>query len=39
MLPNQNPTETVAWQRLEMHFLNMQAMHMREMFEEDPGRF
>lgn len=39
MLPNQNPTETVAWQRLEMLFLNMQAMHMREMFEEDPGRF
>lgn len=39
MLPNQNPTETVAWQRLEMLFLNMQAMHMREMFEEDPSRF
>ncbi|HEY9007643.1 MAG TPA: glucose-6-phosphate isomerase [Ohtaekwangia sp.] len=39
MLPNQNPTETTAWQRLEMHFLNMQAMHMRELFHDDDKRF
>jgi glucose-6-phosphate isomerase len=39
MLPNQNPTETAAWQRLEALFLHMQATHMREMFAEDPGRF
>lgn len=39
MLPNQNPTETAAWQRLEALFLHMQATHMREMFAEDPDRF
>jgi glucose-6-phosphate isomerase len=39
MLPVVNPTETQAWQRLEIHFLTMQAMHMRELFEEDAGRF
>jgi glucose-6-phosphate isomerase len=39
MLPNYNPTETQAWQKLELHFLTMQATHMRELFEEDPGRF
>ncbi len=39
MLPNHNPTETSAWQRLEMHFLSMQATHMRELFAEDTNRF
>jgi glucose-6-phosphate isomerase len=39
MLPNQNPTETTAWQKLEMIFLTMQATHMRELFEDDPQRF
>jgi glucose-6-phosphate isomerase len=39
MLPNQNPTETRAWQKLEMLFLTLQATHMREMFAEDPDRF
>src|SRR6187455_540745 len=39
MLPNHNPTETTAWQRLEMHFLSMQATHMRELFAEDANRF
>lgn len=39
MLPTVNPTETAAWQRLEIHFLTMQAMHMRELFEDDAGRF
>ncbi|HEY9047372.1 MAG TPA: glucose-6-phosphate isomerase [Ohtaekwangia sp.] len=39
MLPNQNPTETTAWQRLEMLFLTIQATHMRELFEEDANRF
>ncbi len=39
MLPNHNPTETSAWQRLEMHFLSMQATHMRELFAEDVNRF
>ncbi|HPM32866.1 MAG TPA: glucose-6-phosphate isomerase [Chryseolinea sp.] len=39
MLPNHNPTETSAWQRLEMNFLSIQASHMRELFAEDPDRF
>lgn len=39
MLPNQNPTETAAWQKLEMLFLTMQATQMRELFEDDPQRF
>ena len=39
MLPTVNPTETPAWQKLEIHFLTMQAMHMRELFEDDADRF
>lgn len=39
MLPTVNPIETRAWQKLETHFLTMQATHMRELFEEDPERF
>src|SRR6187200_923097 len=39
MFPEINPTETKAWQQLEVHFLSMQATHMREMFDEDPERF
>lgn len=39
MLPAVNPTETSAWQKLEIHFLTMQATHMRELFADDPDRF
>ncbi|MBL7858214.1 MAG: glucose-6-phosphate isomerase [Cyclobacteriaceae bacterium] len=39
MFPNHNPTETAAWQKLEMHFLTIQATHMRELFAEDANRF
>src|SRR5690606_23371930 len=39
MLPDHNPVETAAWRKLEVHFLTMQATHMRELFEEDPERF
>ncbi len=39
MLPNHNPTETNAWQKLSNHFLMMQATHMRDLFQEDPARF
>ncbi len=39
MLPNLNPIEAPAWQRLEMIFLTLQATHMRELFHEDPDRF
>ena len=39
MLPTIDPTNTLAWRKLEMHFLTMQAQHMRELFQEDPDRF
>src|SRR5690606_32811472 len=39
MLPSLNPTELPAWRQLEAHFLHMQAVHMRDLFDEDPGRF
>ncbi len=39
MLPNNNPSETIAWQKLTAHFLSMQATHLRELFDEDPKRF
>jgi glucose-6-phosphate isomerase len=39
MLPNHNPSETGAWQKLEMIFLTLQATHLRELFADDPERF
>jgi len=39
MLPQINPTETIAWPKLTAHFLMMQANHLRELFQEDPNRF
>jgi glucose-6-phosphate isomerase len=39
MLPTINPTDTAAWRKLEMHFLVMQATHLKELFAEDPERF
>lgn len=39
MLPAINPAETNSWQQLTAHFLSMQATHLRELFEEDQGRF
>ncbi len=39
MFPSVNPTHTQAWQRLEMHVLEMQAMHLRELFATDINRF
>ena len=39
MFPNNNPTTTGAWQKLELQFLTLQATHMRELFSDDPERF
>ncbi len=39
MLPTINPIESQAWPRLTAHFLEMQAVHMRHLFESDPKRF
>ncbi|MBM3178468.1 MAG: glucose-6-phosphate isomerase [Bacteroidetes bacterium] len=34
-----NPAETISWRKLTLHHLDMQAVHMRELFDEDPDRF
>jgi glucose-6-phosphate isomerase len=39
MLTKHNPTETLAWRALEVHFLSLQASTMRDLFAEDPSRF
>ena len=39
MLPTVNPVESHAWQKLTLHYLEMQAVQMRQLFEEDPKRF
>ena len=39
MLPAINPTETRAWQKLTAHYLEMQAVHLRDLFQDDPKRF
>lgn len=39
MLPTINPTDTTAWQKLEVNFLTLQATHLRELFDSDPQRF
>jgi glucose-6-phosphate isomerase len=38
-LPKINPTETGAWKKLELHFLTMQATHLKELFADDAQRF
>ncbi len=37
-LQNINPTTTLAWQKLQQHFLTMQNASMQEMFEQDSSR-
>jgi glucose-6-phosphate isomerase len=39
MLRRIEPTRTVAWRRLDDHFQEMRAIHMRGLFAEDPARF
>lgn len=39
MLPTVNPIETPVWRKLTAHYLEMQAVHMRQLFEVDPKRF
>jgi glucose-6-phosphate isomerase len=39
MFPNNNPTTTTAWQKLELQFLTLQATHIRELFSDDHERF
>lgn len=39
MLPKINPTSTSAWNKLLAHAEEMKKVHMRQLFEVDPGRF
>lgn len=39
MLPNQDPTQTSAWKKLNTHFASQQAVHMKDQFAQDPDRF
>ena len=39
MLPKINPTETDAWKALQQHYGQMEDMHMRNLFADDPDRF
>ncbi len=39
MLPNINPTETVAWKKLTTHFEEMKTIQMKTLFKDDPARF
>ena len=32
-------TESPAWKALEQHRIELESVHLREMFERDPGRF
>ncbi len=38
VLPNQNPTETNAWQKLRNHYFDMQAITLKELFKHDVNR-
>ncbi len=39
MLKKINPTRTRSWRKLSDHFEKMAAVHMRDLFAADPGRF
>ncbi|MEO1447891.1 MAG: glucose-6-phosphate isomerase, partial [Bacteroidota bacterium] len=39
MLKQINPTETTAWNHLTAHFAEMQDVHMKDLFADDPERF
>ncbi|GAB4091717.1 glucose-6-phosphate isomerase [Flaviaesturariibacter terrae] len=39
MFPRINPSNTEAWQRLQVHANATRSMHMRDLFANDPDRF
>lgn len=39
MFPTINPVETKAWKKLEAHHEQIKAVHLRELFAQDPERF
>jgi glucose-6-phosphate isomerase len=38
-LPNVNPTQTPAWQKLRQHFENTRHVQMADLFAQNPGRY
>ncbi len=38
MFPNINPTDTKAWQQLQVHHLKMKNIQMKDLFKEDQNR-
>lgn len=39
MLKSINPSKTEAWGKLDNHFLDMNLVHMKDLFAKDPERF
>ena len=39
MLPNTNPTKTIAWKQLTQHYHNNATTTIKQHFEADPARF
>ncbi len=39
MLPNTNPTKTIAWKQLTQHYHNSATTTIKQHFEADPARF
>ena len=39
MLPKINPTVTESWRALQVHFSEMNNVHLKELFKTDPERF
>ena len=39
MLNRQDPTQTEAWRKLEAHYEQLKAVHMKQLFANDPQRF
>jgi glucose-6-phosphate isomerase len=39
MLPNTDPTNTLAWKELEVHAREMASRHMKDLFAQNPDRF
>lgn len=37
-LPKVNPSQTAAWQQIQLHFEKMQATSMKDLFASDPNR-
>ncbi|PHM61894.1 glucose-6-phosphate isomerase [Xenorhabdus ishibashii] len=38
-MKNINPSQTEAWKALQQHFEQMKNVHLRDLFEQDKGRF